>query len=75
MSNILISMILSFCPGHDTDSKGHTLTTQCQERMINCMINKAGNNEPSKKEFTSCSDELRIKYGSSNKISASSLQD
>lgn len=72
---ILATAILAFCPGHDTASNGDWGTTACQERMVNCVINKAGNNEPTKKEFNSCTSELKSKYGSSDKVTASSLLD
>lgn len=75
MSKALITMILAFCPGHDTDHKGQVITTACQERMVNCMINKVGTNEPTTKEFNECRRELITKYGSSDKVTASSLEE
>lgn len=74
MSSLLIAAILSFCPGHDTDSKGQIITTQCQERMLNCMINRAGTSEPSKKDFEKCSNELRNEYRSSSTVVSSSIK-
>ena len=61
MSDALIALIIAFCPGHDKDSKGQLITNSCQEYMINCMINKAGKNEPTKKEFNECSSLSRSK--------------
>lgn len=74
MSEFLLSAILSFCPGLEYDSKGQVTTTSCQERMVNCMINKAGTNEPTKKEYNSCSSELRNAYRSSSEVRASSQE-
>lgn len=75
MSEFLIAAILSFCPGSDSDHKGQSTTTACQERVVNCMINKAGTREPSKKEFTACASELRSKYRGSSEVTASDLLD
>ncbi len=73
MSSTLVALIIAFCPGHDTDHKGQVITTACQERMVNCMINKVGTGEPTKKEFNECRRELITKYGSSDKVVASEL--
>lgn len=54
MSKILIAAILQMCPGWDTNYLGQTVTTDCQEYMVNCMFNKAGGNEPKQKEFNEC---------------------
>lgn len=75
MSELLIAAILSFCPGSDSDHKGQSITTACQERMVNCMISKAGTDEATKKEFDSCSSELKSKYRSRSEVTASDIQD
>ncbi len=75
MSELLITMILAFCPGEDFDSKGQVITNACQERMTNCMISKAGLSEPTKEEFNQCANELRVKYGSSAKVQASGIEE
>ena len=74
MSTFLAMAILAMCPGHDLDTKGQTITNVCQERMVNCIINKAGTNEPTEKEFDSCAGEYRAKLRSGSKVSASDLE-
>lgn len=38
MSKVLIMLILSHCPGWDTNHLGQTVTTDCQEAIVNCAI-------------------------------------
>ncbi len=59
MSEFLVTAILLICPGSDTTLNGESITTDCQEYMVNCIINEAGNNEPTNKEISSCSSKLR----------------
>lgn len=62
MSNVLIALIMTFCPVNDEkDLKGNLIMNSCQEYMINCMINKAGKNEATRKEFNSCTGEYGTK--------------
>lgn len=72
MSEALIAAIILFCPGVSYQGD-KIVTNSCQEGMINCMVNKAGTNEPGRKEFDSCSSQLRYTYGSSDKIHASEI--
>lgn len=74
MSEFLLSAIISFCPGLEYDSKGQVITTACQERVVNCMINKAGTREANKKDFDSCSSQLRNAYRSSSEVPASDIE-
>lgn len=58
MSEALIAAILLICPGSDTDNKGQVITTECQEQMVNCVINKAGPNDYAK-AIRECQDAIR----------------
>lgn len=72
MSKVLIQMILSFCPGYEMHN-GQVITTACQERMVNCAINKAGISEVTEEHVAKCRDELKSKYRSSSEVDASDL--
>ena len=74
MSSFLIGAILTLCPGHDTDHKGQIITNVCQEWMTNCMINEAGNEEPTKKHFAECASRRASKIGSGNKDVPSDIE-
>lgn len=75
MSSLLISAILALCPGHDTDHKGQVITNACQEYMTNCMINEAGNEEPTKKHFELCAGRRASKIGGGGKDVPSDLSE
>ena len=74
MSQLLISMILVLCPGYDKDAKGEVLTTSCQEHMVNCMINKAGSNAPTEKEFNTCAEYVNAQRRSGAKIHPTTIK-
>lgn len=58
MSKLLIvKAILALCPGWDTNHLGQTVTTDCQEYMVNCVYNKSL--APTESDFKSC--EARLK--------------
>lgn len=57
MSEALLSLILTICPGNEVDSKGQVITTECQEQLINCVINKAGKDGP-EKFINECASQL-----------------
>jgi hypothetical protein len=42
LNSLLVSIILSVCPGYDTDSKGQAITNECQESLTNCAVGKHG---------------------------------
>lgn len=58
MSKLLIvKAILALCPGWDINHLNQTVTTDCQEYMVNCIYNKSL--APSESDFKSCETRLK----------------
>ncbi len=55
MSKILLSVILSYCPGWQ-EYKGQAVTTDCQEWFVNCVIKSDSYTE---KDIKRCEDKFK----------------
>lgn len=38
MSDLLVAIIVALCPGTDINDKGQVVTTECQEKIVNCAV-------------------------------------
>lgn len=57
MEKLLLSVILSVCPGYDKDQKGQVITTECQEWFVNCAVQSDGS--ITQKSITTCQEKYK----------------